>query len=285
MQRPGDLHFITPCNIRRETFVKKLQTTPDHPQIIYLDDQFVAVNKPPGLLVHRSDIDRHETRFALQLVRNRLGRHVFPVHRLDRPTSGVLLFALSGEAARQAAEAMESAQAAKIYLAVVRGVVEDEGRIDYPLPDLQDRLEMRTGRSGEVRHAVTDFRRLAAAELPFTVGPHPTARYSLLEVKPRTGRRHQIRRHLKHIFHPVIGDTTYGDGRHNRLFRDELGCSRLLLHAVKLSFIHPCSREPMTITAPLDDAFGSVIDRLGWSSEMLACGLSAESPPCPAGLP
>jgi tRNA pseudouridine65 synthase len=265
--------------------LNKQQASADEPGIIYLDDRFVAVNKPSGLLVHRSDIDRHETRFALQLVRNRLGRHVFPVHRLDRPTSGVLLFAFSGEAAGQAAEAMESAQSSKIYLAVVRGFVEDEGRIDYPLPDLPDRLEMPINRNGDGRHAVTDFRRLAAAELPFAVGPHPTARYSLLEVKLRTGRRHQIRRHLKHVFHPVIGDSTYGDGRHNRLFRDELGCSRLLLHAAKLSFIHPCTRELVTITAPLDDAFGLAIGRLCWSSELMAPVLPGETPPCPTGLP
>lgn len=173
------------------------------PAILFLDDHFVAVNKPSGLLVHRSDIDRHETRFALQLVRDRLGRHVFPVHRLDRPTSGVLLFAFSGEAARRAAEALESAEAAKTYLAVVRGIAEEESCIDYPLHDIRDRFELPREPSGEGRPAVTDFRRLAAVELPFAVGPHPSARYSLLEVQLRTGRRHQIRRHLKHLFHPA----------------------------------------------------------------------------------
>jgi len=233
-------------------------------QILYLDDHFVAINKPFGLLVHRSDIDRHETRFALQLVRDRLGRHVFPVHRLDRPTSGVLLFAFSGEGARLAAEAMESPAAAKTYLAVVRGIAPQESRIDYPLPDVTDRREFRPDNGGARRPAVTDFRRLAAVELPFAVVPHPTARYSLLEVMLRTGRRHQIRRHLKHLFHPVIGDTNYGDGRHNRLFREELGCGRLLLHAVELSFIHPLSGEAVHITAPLDDTFAAPIRRLGW---------------------
>jgi len=250
------------------------------PDILYLDDHFVVVNKPAGLLVHRSDIDRHETRFALQLVRDRLGRHVFPVHRLDRPTSGVLLFAFSGEAARQAAEAMEAAEAAKSYLAVVRGVAEEESRIDYPLPDVTDRREFRPDTGGGRRPVVTDFRRLAAVELPFAVAPHPTARYSLLQVKLRTGRRHQIRRHLKHLFHPVIGDSNYGDGRHNRLFRDEFGCGRLLLHAVELSFIHPCSGEPVTITAPLDEAFASVINRLGWRDVLPPAWLPAAPTSC-----
>lgn len=246
------------------------------PEILYLDDQLVAVNKTAGLLVHRSDIDRRETRFALQLVRDRLGRRVFPVHRLDRPTSGVLLFAFSGEGARLAAEALESTAAAKTYLAVVRGIAGEEGLIDYPLPDVTDRMEFRPDSGGERRAAVTEFRRLAAAELPFAVGPHPTARYSLLEVRLRTGRRHQIRRHLKHVFHPVIGDSTYGDGRHNRLFRDELGCGRLLLHAVELSFTHPITGQPLQITAPLDHPFASVVRKLGWHDSLPPAWLPAD---------
>lgn len=250
------------------------------PEILYLDEHFVAVNKPAGLLVHRSDIDRRETRFALQMVRDRLGRHVFPVHRLDRPTSGVLLFAFSGEGARLAAEALESEKAAKTYLAVVRGIACEEGRIDYPLADVTDRMEFRPDNGGERRTAVTEFRRLAAAELPFAVGPHPSARYSLLEVRLRTGRRHQIRRHLKHVFHPVIGDSTYGDGRHNRLFRDQLGCSRMLLHAVQLSFIHPCTGEQARITAPLDVAFAALVRKLGWRDSLPLPWLAADSA-CP----
>jgi len=239
------------------------------PEILFLDEHFVAVNKPAGLLVHRSDLDRHETRFALQLVRNRLGRHVFPVHRLDRPTSGVLLFAFSPGAARQAAEALESEFARKAYLAVVRGIAEEAGFIDYPLSDLPDRFAPLPVRDEQrERRAVTRYRSLGAAELPFSMGPHPTVRYSLLEVLPVTGRRHQIRRHLKHVFHPVIGDTTYGDGRHNRLFRDLFGCGRLLLHAAELSLPHPLSRDPLTIRAPLDGEFASLINRFGWSENM-----------------
>lgn len=249
------------------------------PEILYLDEQLVAVNKPAGLLVHRSDIDRRETRFALQLVRDRLGRRVFPVHRLDRPTSGALLFAFSGEGARRAAEALESEQAAKAYLAVVRGITEGAGSIDYPLPDVIDRMEFRPDNGAERRDAVTLYRRLAVAELPFAAGPHPTSRYSLLEARLQTGRRHQIRRHLKHIFHPVIGDSTYGDGRHNRMFRDQLGCGRLLLHAVELSFPHPCSGKPVCITAPLDDPFASVINRLGWRDSIPPAWLAAD-PAC-----
>jgi tRNA pseudouridine65 synthase len=238
--------------------------------LLYRDDHFLAVNKPAGMLVHRSDLDRHETRFALQLARDLAGRHVYPVHRLDRPTSGVLLFALSPEAARAAADAFESDLVGKSYLAIVRGVPGEELSIDYPLREIPDRYEGRreSVESGP-KEAVTYFRRLAQAELPVPVGNYPAARYSLLQVQPRTGRRHQIRRHLKHVFHPILGDTTYGDGRHNRLFRETLGCGRLLLHAVELSLPHPWSGETVTINAPLDREFADVMHRLGWSEIIL----------------
>ena len=233
--------------------------------ILFRDEHFVAVTKPAGLLVHRSDLDRHETEFALQLVRDQMGRHVYPVHRLDRPTSGVLLFALSPEAARRAGEAFDSDLVRKTYLAVVRGITEEEALIDYPLQELPERFAVKseTG-NGDAKEAVSAFRRLAIVELPLPLGKFPTVRYSLLEVRPRTGRRHQIRRHLKHLFHPIIGDTSYGEGRHNRLFRNELGCSRMLLHAAELSFPHPWSGEPVTISAPLDEEFADVMSRLGW---------------------
>lgn len=238
--------------------------------ILYHDDHYLAVSKPAGMLVHRSDLDRHETRFALQLARDLAGRHVYPAHRLDRPTSGVLLFALSPEAARAAADAFESDLVGKTYLAIVRGCTEEELTIDYPLREIRDRYEgKRESMESGPKEAVTLFRRLAAIELPFPMGNFPTARYSLLEVHPRTGRRHQIRRHLKHVFHPIIGDTTYGDGRHNRLFRDSLGCSRLLLHAAELSLPHPCTGETVTITAPLDGEFAEVMRRLGWEETVI----------------
>jgi tRNA pseudouridine65 synthase len=252
-------------------------------EILFRDDHFVAVNKPAGLLVHRSDLDRHETAFALQMVRDQVGRHVYPVHRLDRPTSGVLLFALSPDAARRAADAFDSDVVRKTYLAVVRGVTAEEAVIDYPLPELFDRYATSGGMGGEAKEAVTAFRRLALVELPFAMGKFPTARYSLLEVRPLTGRRHQIRRHLKHVFHPIIGDTTYGEGRHNRLFRNELGCSRMLLHAAELTLPHPWSGETVTITAPLDEGFADLILRLGVKSSLpigwLTPSVATQQPP------
>ncbi len=233
--------------------------------ILWQDEHLVAVNKPSGLLVHRSPIDRRETRFALQIVRDQLGRWVYPVHRLDRPTSGVLLMGLSPESARSLSEAFAAGRTEKTYLAVVRGVPQEAGEIDHPLlEELDKMMDPRTRTDKEAQQALTRFRTLATAELPFAVGRYPTSRYSLVEANPVTGRRHQLRRHLKHIFHPIVGDTKYGEGRHNRFFRDEFDCHRMLLAAVRLTFPHPVSGERITVNAPLDEVFSGVVESLGW---------------------
>lgn len=249
-------------------------------EFLFQDEHVVVVNKPAGLLVHRSPIDRHESRFALQLVRNRLGRHVFPVHRLDKPTSGALLFALLPGAARSLREAYAAGTVVKTYLAVVRGVVAAEGVIDHPLVPRGVRPGVSTAEPGSgARPAVTHYRRLAMAELPIAVGRYPTARYSLVLLCPVTGRRHQLRRHLKHIFHPIIGDTNYGEGRHNRLFREAFGCPRLLLAAVELSFPHPGGCGTVTVSAPLDVVFTRLLERLRWLDAVPARWLSPGSAP------
>jgi len=234
-------------------------------EILYRDEHLVAVNKPSGLLVHRSEIDRHETRFALQLVRDQLGQWVYPVHRLDRPTSGVLLLALDPEAARRLGEAFAAGAVEKTYLAVVRGIPTEEGVIDYPLTEELDRHSDRLARPDKgPQPAVTEFRRLATVELPCPVGRYPTSRYSLVEARPKTGRKHQLRRHFKHLFHPLIGDTKHGEGRHNRFFRDSYDCRRLLLAAVEITLPHPITGQPLRIGAPLEDSFAAVIEKLGW---------------------
>jgi tRNA pseudouridine65 synthase len=233
--------------------------------ILFADKHIVAVHKPEGLLVHRSLIDRRETRFALQIVRDQLGRLVYPVHRLDKPTSGVLLLALSAEAAKGLVSSFTDGDVEKTYLAIVRGHTGAEGVIDHPLLEEPDRMTDGKALSGkDPQEAVTAYRRLAAAEFPFAVGRYPTSRYSLVEARPRTGRRHQLRRHFKHLFHPIIGDTKYGEGRHNRFFRQEFDCPRLLLAAVELSFPHPVSRERVSVRAPIEGTFASVVERLGW---------------------
>lgn len=235
--------------------------------ILYQDEALIAVNKPAGLLVHRSEIDRHETRFAMQIVRNQIGRHVYPLHRLDKPTSGVLLFALSPDIARGMMEQFTSHTVHKRYLAVVRGYTKEADVIDYPLKEELDRMtDSQAQQDKTAQPAVTEYHRLATAELPYAVGRYSTARYSLLRLTPNTGRKHQIRRHMKHIFHPIVGDTTHGDGRQNDFFRDQFNCHRLLLAATELEIVHPATQQPLLIQAPLDAEYQRIIDSLGWGS-------------------
>lgn len=233
--------------------------------ILYQDEHLVAVHKPAGLLVHRSWIDRRETRFALQLVRDQIGRRVFPVHRLDKPTSGVLLFALDAETARTLGHFFAAGKVEKSYLAVVRGIPPQEGVIDYPLSETYDRHDDPRARAGKTpQSARTRFCTLATVELPFAVGRYPTSRYALVRALPETGRKHQVRRHFKHLLHPLIGDTKYGEGRHNRFFREHFACNRLLLAAVEMTLPHPAGGHPFTITAPLESTFARLLDSLGW---------------------
>ncbi len=229
--------------------------------ILYRDDDIVAVDKPSGLLVHRSWIDKDETRFALQLVRDMLGCYVYPVHRLDKPTSGVLLFALNKTAAAALSETFAAHRVEKTYHAVVRGYIDETGLIDYPLKPLHDK--MTDARSDKpAQDALTRYERLATAEIPVAVGRYATARYSLAALHPATGRKHQLRRHMKHIFHPIVGDTKYGRTEHNVLFRERFDAHRLLLSCVSLTFEHPANGRLLNIEAPYDAAFAHVIDTL-----------------------
>jgi len=234
-------------------------------EILYQDDYLVAINKPSGLLVHKSPIDKHETQFALQLVRDQIGEYVYPVHRLDKPTSGVLLFALDAQMAQTMSLLFRSSQVHKEYLAVVRGFTEDASLIDYPLKQMLDTQEQkRQGITKETQEAKTVYERLATVELPFSVSRYPAARYSLVKLLPKTGRKHQLRRHMKHIFHPIIGDTKHGRGEHNTLFREKYACHRLLLHSNRISFNHPIHKEKLVIDATLDDTWKRVFREFGW---------------------
>lgn len=233
--------------------------------VLYRDDHLVAVHKPSGLLVHRTVLDRHETRFAVQILRDQIGQHVHPVHRLDRGTSGVLLFALDRDIGRALSAQFETQQVEKTYLAIVRGHPDMAGIIDHPLTRQYDDYEFRNvAANAEAQSAITRYRRLATIELPHRVDRYPTSRYALLELSPETGRRHQLRRHLKHVAHPIIGDATYGKGRHNRLFQELFGCHRLLLACLAMRLAHPVSGEPLTLTASLAEDFASVVRTLGW---------------------
>lgn len=232
--------------------------------VLYQDEHLVVINKPSGLLVHRSPIDRHETRFALQMVRNQIGQKVFPVHRLDKPTSGALVFALSSEVARQLGEQMMAHEVDKTYVAVVRGYAPESGEIDHALVEEPDKRIKGSKEKTEPQPAFSRYRCLATAELEVCIERYPQSRFSLVEVKPETGRRHQIRRHLKHINHPIIGDAKHGRGRYNRYFKEHLDSDRLLLAATTISFTHPVSGELLMVRAPLEASMQHIMSRLGW---------------------
>lgn len=233
--------------------------------ILYRDEHIVVIDKPPGLLVHRSEIDRHETRFAIQILRDQIGQYVWPAHRLDRGTSGVLLFGLSKEMASQLGRQFEAGTVKKHYLAIVRGYPPASGSIDHALTRQRDAYEFQGERSStEAQAALTHFRKLAEIELPVLVDRYPSSRYALLTLEPVTGRRHQIRRHLKHIAHPIIGDATYGKGRHNRYFAEQLGCQRLLLACVELAFDHPIDGRRLNVKAPVSGEFAATLARFDW---------------------
>lgn len=232
--------------------------------IIYKDEYLVAVDKPSGLLVHRSLLDKRATEFAMQMVRNQIGQHVFPVHRLDRPTSGVLLFALSPEVATLSGDLISQHKVKKVYRALVRGFVKTSGRLDYPLKEELDKIADKMARQDkEAQEAVTDFRPLAHFELPFAVGRYQTARYTLMELLPKTGRKHQLRRHMAHLRHPIGGDTTHGDGKHNRFLRDTFGLDSLCLSCVEMSMPHPVTGEDLVIKTEIGASFAHILSQWG----------------------
>ncbi|WP_372881460.1 tRNA pseudouridine(65) synthase TruC [Psychromonas sp.] len=231
-------------------------------EILYQDEFLVAVNKPFGLLVHRSWLDSHATEFALQKVRNQIGQYVFPVHRLDRPTSGVLLFALDKDSARNLMLQFAEHKVNKRYLAIVRGHLGD-GELDYPLKEIMDKIADKKAKQDKpAQLAFSEYRCLAQTTIPIAVRPYDSSRYSLMALTPKTGRKHQLRRHMAHLRHPIIGDTSHGDGKHNAMFRDNFANQRLLLHAEFLSFRHPNSGQLLEINAPVDETFSALLTAL-----------------------
>ena len=238
--------------------------------IIYQDQYIIAINKPSGLLVHKSPIDKHETRYAMKILRNQIGQWVYPVHRLDKPTSGLLLFALSSEIAKKLGEQFENNKIKKTYIALVRGYTPLGGIIRHALKETaMFKHQKKMVEKREPQEALTLYKRLATIELPYSVDRYPSTRYSLIAAYPRTGRTHQIRKHLKHISHPIIGDAKHGKGKHNRIFEDKHGTHRLLLAATEISFTHPATDEKMHLKAPLQNDFNSLILALGWTGKAL----------------
>ncbi|MBU2277520.1 MAG: tRNA pseudouridine(65) synthase TruC [Gammaproteobacteria bacterium] len=234
--------------------------------ILYLDDFLAVVDKPAGMLVHRSFLDKHETLFVMQTLRNQLGRHVFPVHRLDRPTSGVLVFALSSDIARLLTEQHQEESWQKFYLAIVRGYVKAPLLLDYPLFEQLDKIaDKQANQHKAAQDARTAIWPIAQVELPVPVGRYPAARYSLVALQPLTGRKHQLRRHLAHLRHPIVGDTSHGDGKHNQLFAKHLSAQRLMLVAKRLQLKHPVTGELLLFDAGLQE-LKPLFTEFGWQA-------------------
>ena len=229
-------------------------------EIIYEDDHYVAINKPNGLLVHKTRIAEEKKEFALQMLRDQLGYRVFAVHRLDRGTSGVLLFAKSAGAVAPLAKAFDEKQVKKIYYAIVRGYTPAEATIDNPIKPDKDHKHKAP------QEAITHYTRLNKVEIPIPVGRYATARYSLVCVLPETGRMHQIRKHFAHARHYIIGDKKHGDWRHNKMFLEELGSPFLLLHASLLAFTHPFTNTRIEIKAPMPENMLMLCNRFNWET-------------------
>ncbi len=225
-------------------------------EIVYQDDHLIAVNKPHGLLVHRSSIAGDAKEFALQMLRDQIGRHVSPVHRLDRKTGGLLLFAFEKEIEIAMHKQFMNGEVEKKYLAVLRGYAPDKEDIDYPLAK----------ENGTLQDAFTSFVTLQRAELEIAFGKHHTSRYSLVEATPTTGRMHQLRRHFAHIFYPIIGDRKHGCNKQNRFFKEQWEMTTMLLHASELMFKHPVTQQEIHLKAPVQEAFKKVMNLMGWDN-------------------
>ena len=229
-------------------------------EILYRDENFVVINKPHGVFVHRTALSSERVT-CLSLLRDQLGVWVYPVHRLDRATSGVLIFALNSDAAGRLGQLYQNKNITKEYLAIVRGYTDDSGVIDHPLARDDTKEPM---------PAHSSYTTLARVELPYAVSvKHPTARYSLVRVETSTGRLHQVRKHLVHVFHPIIGDTVYGDGRHNKFFRSHFAVNRLCLHASRVRFEHPYTGQKIILEAPLPDDLQGLLKKTGLISDQV----------------
>lgn len=223
-------------------------------EIVYQDEHIIAINKPHGLLVHRSSIANDAKEFALQLLRDQIGRHVSPVHRLDRKTGGLLLFAFEKDVEIALHQQFQNGQVSKKYLAVLRGHSPDQQDIDYPLAK----------ENGTIQEAFTAFVTLKRAELNIPFGKHETSRYSLVEATPTTGRMHQLRRHFAHIFYPIIGDRKHGCNKQNKFFKEQWDMTTMLLHASQLSFKHPVTGDQVVMKADIGDEFRRMKQLMGW---------------------
>jgi len=228
-------------------------------EIIFEDEYLIAVNKPNKLLVHKTSIDRYETQNAQDILGLQLGKRVFPLHRLDKATSGILLFSKDQNYNKKLHEIFVNDSTEKEYLAVCRGYTPSHGTIDKAIKNPEDPNSI-------PKSASTSYLRLGTAELPIPVSRYQSCRYSLVQVQPHTGRMHQIRMHFAHLRHYIIGDSKHGERHHNKIFKEQHGLSNMFLHARRLAFIHPLTSEYFELTASVDESWNKCAEILGWES-------------------
>ena len=221
-------------------------------EIVFDDMHIIGINKPPNIAVHKSKVVGNQDVFVLQLLRNQVGYKVYPIHRLDSKTSGVLLFAKSSQDVANFQQLFYTKNIKKDYLAIVRGFFPEKQTLDYGLKT----------EDGKIQEAITSFSLINKYELPIPFGKHSSSRYSLISCAPLTGRTHQIRRHLAHLNHPIIGDRPHGCNKQNKLFKERWDMYSMLLHAKSVSFIHPITNQKMHIEAKVSGEFKRMLDML-----------------------
>ncbi len=226
--------------------------------ILAREKDFVAITKPPGFHVHQPEFPRRRVSrdvTCLPILRAQIDEYLFPVHRIDVATEGVLVFALNKESASAISRQFQAGQIKKTYFAIVRGWTEDEGTIDIPLELDSTNVPV---------PSVTRYKTHQRVELPFAVGKrHSSARYSLVEAWPETGRYHQIRRHFARLSHPLVGDREHGDSNHNRFFREKLGEGGLWLKAHAIEFTHPSNGTNVRIESDWSERWSRIFGKLG----------------------
>lgn len=224
------------------------------PQILYEDEHVLVASKPNRLLVHRTEMDYYERRNLLRWLGDVRQGNFYPAHRLDKATSGVIVFAKDKESLQHLRIQFNERSVEKEYLALVRGYTSKEGSIEKAIRGEED---------PRLKAALTRYETLFHVEVPIAVSRYETSRYSIVKVRPETGRYHQIRLHFAHLRHPLVGDSRHGDLRHNHMFRDQLGLEALFLHAHTLCFTHPAGRR-IALSAPLPAHFEAILRRWDW---------------------
>lgn len=232
------------------------QPSIDHIDIIYEDEYFVAINKPNNFLVHQSHYARNIIEpTLLDVLKIQLTYPLYPLHRLDRKTSGMLLLLKNKQYVSQFQKLFTTNNITKTYFAIVRGFSNPSGKIDSPVKNDDTSI---------YKNALTHYKTINTIELNIPVYPYEKSRYSLMKLAPETGRMHQLRKHLNKISHPIVGDYKYGDRFHNRMFEDNFNCNYLFLHASNIAFVHPITKQSILLKAKFPADWNKIFSTFNW---------------------